>query len=366
MADKEIELQLSVIDTEKKYSVPEYSESVYSNNAIVSYGKDNDMPILLRNCYRYSATLKSVIDGYIPYILGSDIKINEKIAKFNKQVNRTGMSMRQFIASISLDFMIYGGFCFQVVLSKMGTVAELFPLDFARARTNETGTKVFYATKQWSKYGTKSKEYPRYNPDEKHETSIFYFKGDFTKNVYPLPTWYGALYDVLTEIECSKYSLNSVSNGFSCKYIVNLPNAGNLTKEQKDLINKEIKQKFTGTETDSNFMLYFSNSDKEITVSKVESDDATDRYIAIKDNCRSNIYTSLRCSPMLMGLYQNSGFSTDEYKDSFKIFNTCVIVPIQDMIVEALDRVFAHVLNGESAITIAPFKIDFEEKDEQE
>ena len=364
MDTEELGLQLSVVDVEKKYSVPEYSESVYSANAIVSYGKDNDMPLLLRNCYRGSATLKSVIDGYIPYILGDKIIVNDKIAKFDKQVNRTGMTMRQFLASISLDYMIYGGYCFQVVLSKMGTIAELFPLDFGRARTNENGTKVWYASKPWTKYGTRSKEYPRYNPDEKHETSIFYFKGDFTKNVYPLPTWYGALYDVLTEIECSKYSLNSVANGFSAKYVINLPNAGNLTKEQKKLINDEIKQRFCGSETDSNFMLYFSNGDSSVSVHKVESDDATDRYIAIKDNCRSNIYTSLRCSPMLMGLYQNSGFSTDEYKDSFQIFNTCVIAPIQDMLVEGLDKVFQNILNGEHAVTIEPFKIDFS-RDEQ-
>lgn len=360
----EKDIALSVIDTERKYSIPEYSESVYSTNAIVSYGKENDLPVLLRNCYRGSATLKSVIDGYIPYILGEDIIVSPKIAKFSKVVNERGMTMRQLIASLGLDYMIYGGFAIQIILSKMGTIKSLYPLDFGRCRTNESGNKIWYSNKNWSKYGSKATEYERFDPDKKQPTSIFYFKGDFTKNVYPLPTWYGALYDVLTEIECSKYSLNSVSNGFSARYIVNLPNAGNLTKEQKDIINQDIKKKFCGVESESNFMLYFSNSDKAITVSKVESDDATDRYIAIKDNCRSNIYTALRCSPMLMGLYQGTGWATSEYSDSFKIFNKTVIQPIQDMIIEALDCVFVNVLEGERSLTIKPFKIEFEDNEQ--
>lgn len=357
------DIQLSVVDTERKYSAVDYSETVYGGNSMVSYGAENNMPTLLRNCYRGSATLHSVIDGYIPYILGENIEINDKIASFSKEVNPTGLTMRQFIASLALDYMIYGGFAFQIVYSQLGTKHSLYPLDFSKARTNESGTKIFYSKKNWSKYGTKSAEYPRFTPDFHGPSAIFYYKGDFTKNVYPLPMWFGALYDVLTEMECSKYSLNSVANGFSAKYVINLPNAGNLTKEQRQLINDEIKQRFTGSETDSNFMLYFSNSDKAITVNKVESDDATERFIAIKDNCRSNIYTALRCSPLLMGLPAQNGFSTSEYRDNFRIFNTCVIAPIQDMFVEVLDKVFTNELNGEHSIEITPFEIKFEDNE---
>lgn len=365
MEDSGKTLQLSVIDTQRKYSIPDYSESVYGSNQIVSYGRDNDLPILLRNCYRGSATLKSIIDGFIPYILGEEITVNEKIAKFSKTVNSKGLTMRQFLAAIGLDLLIYGGYCFQVVYSKLGTISELYPLDFGRARTNESGSKIFYSKKAWGKFTSKSKEFARFDPDLRGNEAIYYYKGDFTKNVYPLPTWYGALYDVLTEIECSKYSLNSVSNGFSARYIVNLPNAANLTKEQKDIINQEIKEKFTGVESDSNFMLYFANGDKAIQVSKVESDDATDRYIAIKDNCRSNIYTALRCSPMLMGLYQGTGWATSEYSDSFKIFNKTVIQPLQDTLIEGLDQVFTKLLAGEHAVEIKPFKIEFESHEQE-
>lgn len=361
--EKELDIQLSVIDTEKKYSVPDYEETVHSSNSMVSYGRDNDLPILLRNCYRGSATLKSIIDGFIPYILGEDIIVNDKIASFAKKVNDKGMTMRQLLAAVALDLLIYGGYGYQIVNSKMGTKHALYPLDFGKIRTNEAGSKYWYSKKQWTKYGQKSIEFPRFDPDDRQPTSIYCYKGDFTRNVYPLPTWYGAVIDILTEMECSKYSLNSVSNGFSAKYVLSIPNSSNLTKEQKDIINDEIRQKFTGTETDSNFMLYFASGDKMINVSKVESDDATDRFIAVKDNCRSNIYTALRCSPLLLGLPAQNGFSTSEYRDCFKIFQKTVIQGYQDSIIEGLDYIFQKELQGEHAIEIIPFEIKFEENE---
>lgn len=355
---EEKKISLSVIDTEKKYSIPDYEETVYgTTNGIVSYGKDNDTPILLRNCYRGSATLKSLIDGMVNYILGDEITINANINTFAEQVNKTGLTMKGFIASLAFDYLTYGGFAFQIINNKLGMPVELYPLDFSRCRTNEFGTKIFYSKKQWTRYQTKSQEFERFNPSKTQDTSIFYYKGDFTKGVYPLPTWYGALYDVLTEIECSKYSLNSVSNGFSAKYIINLPNASNLTKEQKEEIEKRVKEKFCGTETDSNFMLYFASGDKTgISISKVESDDATERFIAIKENCRSNIYTAMRATPLLFGLPNASnGFSTQEYSDSFKLFQTTVIQGIQDIFEDTMDK----VMDKDDTIKFKPFHIDF-------
>ena len=357
----EKDIALSVIDTERRYSIPEYSESVYSTNAIVSYGKENDTPILLRNCFRHSATLKSVIEGYIPYILGEDIIVNEKIAKFAKTVNDRGMTMRQLIASISLDYMIYGGFAIQIILSKMGTIKSLYPLDFGRCRTNESGTKIWYSNKNWTKWGTKGTEFERYDPDKKQPTSIFYFKGDFTSSVYPLPPYAGAIYDVLTEIECAKYSLNTVARGFSAKYLIQFPENAEVTDEQKKGIEDAIKTKFCGSENETNFMLYWRNDDGEkIEVSKIESDETPERYIAIKDNARTNIFVAMRCTPLLMGLVNgiSTGFATSEYRDSFKLFQKSVIEPQQDVIIESLDK----IIGCGDGIHIVPFVINFDEE----
>lgn len=359
MTNKEENIRFSVLDVEKKYIVdPE--EFTYGSNKMVTWGADNKLPVLYHNCYNQSASLKAIIDGTINYVLGDEVIVNDSAAYWKDKVNRKDMTMRQFIAKLAFNYLTFGGFAFQVIYNKLGQVVELFPLDFGRCRTNELGTKVYYA-KNWTKYQTKSEEYDIFNPkkiDPEKPTQIFFYKGDFTSSVYPLPPFAGAIYDVLTEIECSKYSLNTVARGFSAKYVFNFPETENLTDEQKSGVETSIRNKFCGSENESNFLLYWRNSpdDKGIEISKIESDETPERYIAIKDNARANIFVSMKATPLLFGLPNASnGFSTDEYKDSFKLYNKTVVEPVRDIILES----FTKITGITDGITITDFTIDF-------
>lgn len=358
---KNSDVKLSVLDVERKYNY-EYEEVTYGTDSIVSYGKDNNAPILFKNCYRNSATLKSIIDGNVNYILGDNIEVSEDAAFWKEKVNRTGMSIRQFIANLAQSFEMYGGFAFQVIFNKLRMPVELFPMDFSRCRTNEYGTKVFYSKKNWSKWGTKSTEYEAFNPErigiDGNYTQVFYYKGDYNYTVYPLPPYFSAIKDILTEIECANYSLNSVSNGFSAKYVFNMPKVDNLTDEQKKGIEDAIKNKFCGSDTDANFMLYWSDNGESMNISKIESDDAPEKFIAIKDNARTNIFTAMRATPNLFGLpTATTGFNSQEYADAFKLYEKTVIEPVRDIIKESLDK----VLNIKNSIKIIPFTIMFNE-----
>ena len=354
-------IQLSVLDIENKYIVdPE--ETTYGNRSLVTWGLDNQLPVLYKNCYDKSASLKAIIDGIINYTLGDDIVIDDNAAAWREKANRTGMTMRQFIAKLDFNYNVYGGFAIQVIYNKLGQVVELYPLDFGKCRTNENGTKIYYA-KKWTKYQTKSEEFDKFDPehiDPKHPTQIFYYKGDFTSSVYPLPPYAGAIYDVLTEIECAKYSLNTVARGFSAKHLIQFPESNNLTDEQKKGIQDAIKTKFCGSENETNFMLYWKNGDTDadkIEITKIESDESPERFIAVKDNARTNIFVSMRCTPLLMGLVEGTttGFATQEFSDSFKLFQKSVIEPQQDVILEAIEK----ITGCDDGIHIVPFHIDF-------
>ena len=356
---EENRIQLSVLDIESKYVVSP-DETTYGNKNLVTWGMDNQLPVLYHNCYNKSATLKSIIDGTINYILGDDIVLDESAAYWREKVNRTGLTMRQLVSKLAFNLNVYGGFVIQVIFNKLGQVVELFPLDFGRCRTNEDGTKIYYA-KKWTKYQTKSQEFDRFDPkniNKDNPTQIFYYKNDTTNSVYPLPPYAGALYDVLTEIECAKYSLNTVARGFSAKYVFNMPEANNLTDEQKAGIEEAIKNKFCGSENEANFMLYWKNEDGSgIEINKIESDETPERYIAIKDNARTNIFVAMRTTPLLMGLVNgiSTGWATQEFSDSFKLFQKTVIKPQQDIIVEALEK----ITGAKNGIHIMPFVIDF-------
>ena len=359
---EENRIQLSVLNIESKYVVSP-DETTYGNKNLVTWGMDNQLPVLYHNCYNKSATLKAIIDGTINYILGDDIVLDDSAAYWREKVNRNGLTMRQLVSKMAFNLNVYGGIAIQVIFNKLGQVVELFPLDFGRCRTNEDGTKIYYA-KKWTKYQTKSQEFDRFDPkniNKDNPTQIFYYKNDTTNSVYPLPPYAGALYDVLTEIECAKYSLNTVARGFSAKYILNLPEAANsMTDEQKHAMEEAIKEKFCGSENESNFLMYYRNGDSDadkLEITKIESDETPERYIAIKDNARTNIFVAMRTTPLLMGLVNgiSTGWATQEFSDSFKLFQKTVIKPQQDIIVEALEK----ITGAKNGIHIIPFEIDF-------
>ena len=355
-------LQLSVLDVEKKYSY-DLDEVKYSSNpdSWISWGLDNNLPTLYRNCYLNSATLKACIDGTIDYVLGDAVIVNPNAGIWVDQVNRTGMSMREFIAKVTFNLLVYGGFAIQVIYNKLLATVEMYPLDFSRVRLNETKTKVFYS-KKWSKYQGKTEEYSRFNPknvNPDNPSQIYVYCGDFTTSVYPIPSFGAALADVLTEIECARYSLNTVSRGFSAKYLFQIPEAANLTDEQKQGIEEAIKSKFTGSEANS-FMLYWKDgqgADYELKIDKIESDDTPEKYISIKDSARQNIFIAMRATPLLFGLPNASnGFSVTEYRDSYVLFQKTVVEPYQDRIIEAIEK----ITNIENPVIIKPFTLDFE------
>lgn len=355
---------LSVLDIEKKYKV-DYTEYTYGNGTNtdrpVAWGEDNSLPALYMNCYSKSSTLKAAVMSQVDYVLGDDVIISDDAAYWKEKVNRNGLTMRQLVAKLAFNYAVYGGFAIQVIYNKMGGRVELFPLDFGRCRVSENGKKVFY-NKKWGKWTAKYDTFDAFDPehiDKDNPTQIFWYKPDYSSAIYPLPQYNGAIYDILTEIECSKFSLNTISRGFSARYLIQFPENNQLTDEQKEGIEDSIKNKFAGSDTDVNFMLYWRNGDSDadkIEVAKIESDDTPEKYLAIKDTARTNIFIAMRTSPLICGLPVATTFSTDEFKDVFKLYSKTVIEPIQDVIKESISK----VTGVNNAISFKKFDIDFE------
>ena len=356
MADTKI--QLSVVDTERKYTY-DPAESVYGGEQVVSWGFDNNIPKLLNNCYEKSATLKAAIDQSINYVLGDGLTINA--GAWAEQVNRRGETMQDIINHIVFDYFTTGNYAIQVIFNKLSVPVEIYALDVSRCRLNGDKNKVFYSKKPWTKYQSKADTYDRFgyadiNPE--NPTQIYFYNGTGIRSVYNKAPWAAALNDVLTEIEGSEYSLNSTTNGFAARYILTIPDTSNLTDEQKDDINESIKSKFTGPDANS-FMLYFGNDEgKKIEVDKVESDETPERFVAIRNAARENIFVSLRISPLLCGLGSlSTGFATQEFSDSYKLYDRTVAEPIRHIVERSLEK----IIGIKDAVKIQPFTIQFED-----
>ena len=364
MKDNKQELKFSVVDVEKKYTV-DPTDTVYGGgNGIVSWGADNSLPSLMRTCYEKSTTLGAAIDQSVVFVCGDGVNVSDYAAKWKEEVNRRHMTIEELVNHIAYDIITYGNCAIQIIYNKLGLPCELYPLDVTKCRVGDGGKKVLYSKKSWSKYQTKGEEYDRFgycdfNPEK--PTQILFYNGTGVKTTYNKAPWFSSLTDVLCEIEAGNYSLNSISNGFSAKYVFNFPQTSNLTDEQKESINTSIKDKFCGPDASNLYLLYWTDGNSGLDVKKIEADETPERFIAIKDNCKANIYASLRMSPLLCGMsLSNTGFSTQEFSDSFKLYDRTVAEGFRKTIEMILDD-----LTGiKDSAKLIPFTITFENKEE--
>ena len=92
----------------------------------------------------------------------------------------------------------------------------------------------------------------------------------------------------------------------------------------------------------------------EQEVLKVE--DFGERYKALSEHSRNQIFCAFRAIPLLFGFTAdtNVGFSTDEFEQSFKLYNRTQIRPIQRLICDTYDWIYGQT----GVLTITPFTLD--------
>lgn len=235
-----------------------------------------------------------------------------------------------------------------------GEVGEIYALDFLKVRSDEKN-EIFYYCDDWSKWGAKSLVYPKFGVDDTNPTSIYYNKGGITRGVYPTPLYGAALIACELEKAINEFHLNNINNGFASNIIINFNN-GQPNEEQKKEIEKDVTEKFSGYQNAGRILLSFNDSEENATkVERLNGDDFDDKYKALAERSREQIFTAFRATPNLFGFpNQTTGFNEQEYASSFKLYNRTVVRPIQNEIIDCFDKIFGE----KGSIVITPFSLE--------
>lgn len=347
MEENRYKVSFAAIDQIVETNIVQPTE-VDSKNGFVTWGKNNDYPFYINGLYNEVATLKSIIDGLTDYVNGDDIEMSN--SQFSEQVN-PNMTFKELFMRCSKDYVKYGGFAVNVVRNKMGGIAAVYYLDFSHVRSNEDRTE-FYYSKDWSKsYGrVKCLKYPAFVKDSKDFNSVYYYSNEYNKT-YPTPIYGASLKACEIEKAINEYHLNSINNGFSGSYIVNF-NGGKPTDEQKVEIEENFYEKFVGYQNASRPVLVFNDGkEEECTITKVDGEDFGERYESLSKRSKQELFTAFRATPNLFGIMtETTGFSEQEFMESFKLFNRTMVKPIQNKLIGAFEGIF-----GKDTIKITPF-----------
>lgn len=355
--DKKIDLFLAALDPYIQTNTVNPIEQKVNGKDFVSWGDNNGYSQFLWDNYNDCATLQSIINGTADFVSGEDVICN--VMGFEKTINKNGETINDIVQRIAADYLIFGAFALQVIRNLGGGISEIYWVDINKLRSDEKN-EVFFYSDDWSKsYGrVKYLVYPKFKPNDSNPSSIFYFKGHKTRTVYGTPIYNAAIKNIMIDKAITDFHLNEINNNFLSSKLISFNN-GVPDDNLKVEIERNLNEKFSGSGNAGRMMISFAESKENAPeVINLSSDDFDSRYESLEKRNNQQIFVAFRCTPTLFGLVtESNGFSTNEYRDSYKIFNRCVVRPIQKNIVDAFDKIFGF----ESSITIEPFKIDFED-----
>ena len=362
----------AAIDSYLETNIVSPVEKVLAGRDMVEWGTRNAYPDYLLDLYNNVPTLRSIINGNIDYVAGNDVTILPLQEEFtNQEMNRRGDTIREQVKDIAKDFEIYGGFALQVIRNLAGEVAEVYYIDMRYLRTNKEGD-VFYYSEKWGKSSrTDMVVYPAFLPkleweklsDEernRHASSILFVKNVHTQ-VYPAPLYAASVKACEIERLIDEFHLSDINNHFVSSAIINFNN-GDPGQEIKSEIERGFNEKFCGA-SNGGRVAFSWNPNKESATDIVEfkMEDFGERYKALSQHSRTQIFTSFRAIPLLFGLTSeaNTGFSTEEFEQSFKLYNRTQIQPVQRMICDAYDKIYGQ----RGVLTIRPFSLGGDTED---
>lgn len=326
--------------------VPEFKE-VKSKDWIL-FGEDNLFPESLLYLFNKSSNHNAIINGKVSYIIGQGLPIDNRL----RNVNRNGESFNKVLRKFASDIELFGGAYFQVIW-KMGGGCEISHMPFQHIRKGKDDG--WWYCKNW-KQPKDRVHLQDFDMNNRVGAQIFHYK-EYRPgcDIYPLPGYFGALNDIETDVEISKYNLSVIKNGmFSSKMIVF--NNGIPTDEQKRDIEKDFKKKFAGSENSGNFMLVF-NSDptKAPTVQDLSTTDLDKLFDQLNKTTQAEIFSGHNVtSPMLFGIMEQGKLGgRNELQDAYEIFKN-TYVNFKQQALEEIIQVFLPLFGVAEQMKFVP------------
>lgn len=356
-----------------------YTSPVVSENARkgwVEYGDDNDYFNYLINRYNGSPTNNAVISGVIDMVFGKGLDATDSAKNPQGYLQLKKLIKDEELKKVINDYYMLGNGAFQVIYNKdKSKIVEVYhmPVETLRAeKCNAEGeVEAYYYAYDWSEVRSKKgvERIPAFGcGSQGDKVEILYFRPYRSGSYYYSPVDYqGALPYAELEGEIANYHINNIKNGLAPSMIVNFNN-GVPPEEERDIIESQIKQKWSGSSNAGKFILAFNDSsDSAASIEPVQLSEASAQYEFLSRESQQKVLVGHRItSPMLFGVKDQTGLgnNADEIKTAFQLFDNSVIRPKQEQVISAIDKIlgFNNVSLNLYFITLAP--IEFTDTEE--
>jgi hypothetical protein len=299
--------------------------------------------------YNGSSTNAAIINSYVDLIYGQGLQNTngsiEDWMKFRKMISP------EEIRKIVSDFEMFGEATMQIIKAngsdKLPYIYHLPKDKTAPKKVNDDDEiEGYYYSEDWKKANTVEPDFfPMLDPNSSEAAMCFAIRPyKAGKKYFSDPDYLAGLQYAELEEEISNYYISHIKNGLSFGYIINIPDGNSYTPEEKDEMERKIKQKLVGSTQAGKFIINFNGRDEAITVTALEVNDAHRQWEYLTGEARQQLLTAHRVtSPMLFGIKDSTGLgnNADELDTAEAQLMKRVIAPKQRYLLDAFETVAA-------------------------
>lgn len=296
-----------------------------------------------------SVTNSAINKAYTDLIIGRGLSARDANLKPLAWAQFVSILSKKDLRNIVSDFQIFTEASIQVIKSKdKKKVARIYHIPqnlVVPSLENEDGEiEGYWYCKNWNKQNIYPPQFfPAFGTSEE-EIEIYKIKPYVAGcNYFANPDYFAGLAYAEMEEEISNFCINSIKNGLSAGYIINVPDGQTLSPEEKEELERKIKEKLTGSPNAQKFILNFGSKDAEITIVPFPVNEQQHKqWDFLTNESRQQIMTAHRVvSPMLFGIKDATGFgnNADELDTAEAQVLKRVIAPKQQYILDALEDI---------------------------
>jgi len=335
--------------------IPQNTEKQLSGKPYVSWGEDNLYSQFLVSLFYKSALQAGIIKNKTLYISGSGFKFKEN--EQNNAFVTNGIhdkTLQDVVRDLTFDYELFDGFAIKVVRDAANKLSYIDSVGFENLRTDQDQSTIFYSD-NWSKTNQDEscnfREYPAFDATILQPVSILYFsnksknydleRNKVASNVYPSPSYVGAIQDILSTIEISSFHYHEVVNSWKSGAIVSFNN-GEPDDATKRKMETALKGMVTPTENAGGIFISYNDSKEQAPeVITMNGNDLDKRYLQTDEAIKKNIFiASSVTSPSLFGVSESGALGNkNELEVAFEIFVKTYVRERQnaiDMVVNVL------------------------------
>ena len=361
----------------QQISLPSFEETTFSNKPYVRYGEHNEFPFFLQALANRSSLHNAIISSKVDYSYASGCVLSDEALATQLFVNHPNPyeDMNSIYRKCLYDYILYGAFALNIIWSNDGeNIAEIYHIDASNIRSgkkNEHGlVDEYFYCEDWTKSTPRYKSVPAYRPDNRQGSQLLYFKeyrpGTF---YYALPSYVGALNYIMIDAEISNFHLSHIINGMAPNYMITFTN-GVPSEEERRKIKGQFISEYTGTDNAGKFLLNFTDDPTKVPdVKTLSADNLDEQFLQLSDQVLQNILSGHKIvSPMLVGIKSDgiSFGSGEEIENAYNIYYENVIKPIQQVVIDVLNRVLRETKGWTGASLNPTQKKPFENKSKEE